>query len=147
MAGTGEYFNPLLERAAERGIAHRFHLTGFLNLDKVRQLLSIADVYVMPSVSEPFGLSAVEAVQFGIPTVISKQSGVAEVLNGSLKFDYWDVDRAAGYIIRLLHDDVLIEQVKQDAYKDLENISWDNSAVKVIEGYKKYGLIPEEEIV
>ncbi len=147
MAGTGEYFNPLLERAAERGIAHRFHLTGFLNLDKVRQLLSIADVYVMPSVSEPFGLSAVEAVQFGIPTVISKQSGVAEVLNGSLKFDYWDVDRAAGYIIRLLHDDVLKEQVKQDAYKDLENISWDNSAVKVIEGYKKYGLIPEEEIV
>ncbi|CAN5385530.1 glycosyltransferase family 4 protein [soil metagenome] len=147
MAGTGEYFNPLLERAAQRGIAHRFHLTGFLNLDKVRTLLSMADVYVMPSVSEPFGLSAVEAVQFGIPAVISKQSGVAEVLKGSLKFDYWDVDRAAGYILRLLHDDVLMDKVKEDAYKDLENISWDHAAAKVIEGYRKFSLIPEEEIV
>jgi glycogen(starch) synthase len=143
MAGTGEYFNPLLERAAQKGIAHRFHLTGFLNLDKVRKLLSIADVYVMPSLSEPFGLSAVEAVQFGIPAVISKQSGVAEVLNGSLKFDYWDINRAAGYILSLLHDPVLVENVKADAYKDLVNISWDNSAKKVIDGYTKFRLIPE----
>jgi glycosyltransferase involved in cell wall biosynthesis len=144
MAGTGEYFNPLLERAAQKGIAHRFHLTGFLNLEKVRQLLSRADVYVMPSVSEPFGLSAVEAVQFGIPAVISKQSGVAEVLKGSLKFDYWDVDRAAGYILRLLHDEVLVEKVKEDAFKDLENISWDHSAKKVVAGYEKYHLLPQE---
>ncbi len=143
MAGTGEYFNPLLERAAQRGIAHRFHLTGFLNLDKVRKLLSIADVYVMPSLSEPFGLSAVEAVQFGIPAVISKQSGVAEVLHGSLKFDYWDINRAAGYILSLLHDPVLAENVKSDAFKDLVNISWDHSAKKVIEGYQKYQVIPE----
>jgi glycosyltransferase involved in cell wall biosynthesis len=144
MAGTGEYFNPLLERAAEKGIAHRFHLTGFLNLDKVRELLSRADVYVMPSVSEPFGLSAVEAVQFGIPSVISKQSGVSEVLKGSLKFDYWDVHRAAGYILNLLHDEVLAEKVRQDAYKDLDNISWDNAATTVLQGYRKFKLIPEE---
>jgi glycogen(starch) synthase len=143
MAGTGEYFNPLLERAAQRGIAHRFHLTGFLNLDKVRKLLSIADVYIMPSVSEPFGLSAVEAVQFGIPAVISKQSGVAEVLNGALKFDYWDINLAASYILNLLHDPVLVENVTQDAYKDLENISWDHAAKKVIEGYNAFHLLPE----
>lgn len=143
MAGTGEFFNPLLERAAELGIAHRFHLTGFLNLDKVRELLSMADVYVMPSVSEPFGLSAVEAVQFGIPVVISKQSGVSEVLNGSLIFDYWDVKRAAGYILNLLHDEVLLEKLREDAYNDLDNISWDHSADKVIEGYQKFNLIPE----
>jgi len=146
MAGTGEYFNPLLERAAEKGIAHRFHLTGFLNLDKVRELLSRADVYVMPSVSEPFGLSAVEAVQFGIPSVISKQSGVSEVLKGSLKFDYWDVHRAAGYILNLLHDDVLAEKVRQDAYKDLDNISWDNAAKTVVEGYRKFKLIAKEAV-
>lgn len=142
MAGTGEYFNPLLEKAAQKGIAHRFHLTGFLNLDKVRQLLSRADVYVMPSVSEPFGLSAVEAVQFGIPAVISKQSGVAEVLKGSLKFDYWDVHRAAGYILRLLHDDVLTEKIREDAYKDLDFISWDHSAKRVVDGYRSYRLLP-----
>lgn len=75
----------------------------------------------MPSVSEPFGLSAVEAVQFGIPAVISKQSGVAEVLNGALKFDYWDINLAASIdILNLLHDPVLVENVTQDAYKDLE---------------------------
>ncbi len=143
MAGTGEYFNPLLERAAQKGIAHRFHLTGFLNLDKVRKLLSIADVYVMPSLSEPFGLSAVEAVQFGIPAVISKQSGVSEVLHGSLKFDYWDINRAAGYILNLLHDPVLAQNVIDDAFKDLVNISWDHSAKKVISGYNQYNLLPE----
>lgn len=145
MAGTGEYFNPLLERAAQRGIAHRFHLTGFLNLDKVRKLLSLASVYVMPSVSEPFGLSAVEAVQFGIPAVISKQSGVSEVLHGSLKFDYWDINRAAGYILNLLHDDVLTANVNADAFKDLDNISWDHSAEKVLAGYRKHRLIPTLE--
>jgi glycosyltransferase involved in cell wall biosynthesis len=144
MAGTGEYFNPLLERAAQKGIAHRFHLTGFLNLDKVRQLLSIADVYMMPSVSEPFGLSAVEAVQFGVPSVISKQSGVSEVLQGSLKFDYWDVHRAAQYVLALLNDEVLAEKIKEDAYKDLEHISWDNASQTVIAGYKKFNLIQDK---
>lgn len=143
MAGTGEYFNPLLERAAQKGIAHRFHLTGFLNLDKVRKLLSVADVYVMPSVSEPFGLSAVEAVQFGVPAVISKQSGVSEVLKGSLKFDYWDVNRAAEYILRLLTDPVLSEKVREDAFKDLDHISWDHSARKVMQYYRSHNLIPE----
>lgn len=147
MAGTGEYFNQLLEKAAQRGIAHRFHLTGFLNLDKVRTLLSIADVYVMPSVSEPFGLSAVEAVQFGIPSVISKQSGVAEVLKGALKFDFWDINRAAEYILSLLTDDVLSEKVREDAFKDLEHISWDKSAAKVLEGYQKYNLVKEHAMV
>lgn len=143
MAGTGEYFNPLIERAASKGIAHRFHLTGFLNLDKVRQLLSIADVYVMPSVSEPFGLSAVEAVQFGVPAVISKQSGVSEVLSGSLKFDFWDINRAAEYILTLLQDEVLHNKVCEDAFKDLKNISWDQASKTVIDGYTKYGLLKE----
>ena len=143
MAGTGEYFNQLLDKAAQKEIAHRFHLTGFLNLEKVRTLLSIADVYVMPSVSEPFGLSAVEAVQFGIPSVISKQSGVSEVLTGTLKFDFWDINRASNYILSLLTDDVLSENVIADAYKDLENISWDKAAAKVVEVYNKYNLVKD----
>ncbi len=143
MAGTGEYFNQLLIKAAQKGIAHRFHLTGFLNLEKVRTLLSMADVYIMPSVSEPFGLSAVEAVQFGIPVVISKQSGVSEVLKGALKFDYWDIDRAAEYILSLVGNDVLAEKVREDAFVDLEHISWDIAASRVLEGYQKYELIPE----
>lgn len=140
MAGTGEGFRTLIDRSSYKHIGNRFHLTGFLNLDKVRKLLSLADVYCMPSVSEPFGLSAVEAVQFGVPCVISKQSGVAEVLNGSLKFDFWDTRRAADYILNLIQDPVLSEKVTQDAYQDLQHISWDFSARKVMDHYHNHNI-------
>ena len=140
MAGTGEGFRTTIDRSSYKHIGTRFHLTGFLNLDKVRKLLSMADVYCMPSVSEPFGLSAVEAVQFGVPCVISKQSGVAEVLRGSLKFDFWDTRRAADYILNLLQDPILSGKVVQDAFADLEHISWDLSARKVVEHYRHYNI-------
>jgi len=141
MAGTGDAQNKILEKVAQNRIGHRFHLAGFLGLDKVRYLLSIADAYCMPSVSEPFGLSAVEAVQFDVPVVISKQSGVSEVLSGALKFDFWDINQAAEYLLGLLDNDTLHNQVVKDAQKDLEDISWDIAANKVIEGYKQYKLI------
>ncbi len=143
MAGTGDAFHRLLEKSSYKHIGNRFHLTGFLNLEKVHEMLSIADVYCMPSVSEPFGLSAVEAAQFGVPVVLSKQSGAAEVMKGSLTFDFWDINRASEYIIRLLDDDVLRDKVIADANKDLESISWDLSADKVLDGYRKYKLYME----
>jgi len=135
MAGTGDHFRPLLEQSSYKQIGNRFHLTGFLNQEKLRYLFSVSDVYCMPSVSEPFGLSAIEAAQFGIPCVISKQSGVAEVLPGSLKFDHWDVHKAADYILSLLADPVLSEQVVADARKNLDEISWDISAEKILHAY------------
>ncbi|MBL7928875.1 MAG: glycosyltransferase family 4 protein [Bacteroidia bacterium] len=145
MAGQGDSFQQLLEKSAFKNIGHRFHLTGFLSMDKVHQMLSMADVYCMPSVSEPFGLSAVEAAQFGVPVVISKQSGVAEVLKHALKFDFWDIDRAAQYIVSLLFDEVLCKKVVEDTNKDMANINWDNSAQKVIEGYAHFYLYNKEE--
>lgn len=141
MAGTGDYFQKLLEQSSNKNIGNRFHLTGFLNSEKLKHLLSYANVYCMPSVSEPFGLSAVEAVQFGVPCVISKQSGVAEVLSGSLKFDFWDTHRAADYIINLLSDPVLADKVVNDAYENLKHISWDLSAEKVINAYKHHKVL------
>lgn len=140
MAGTGDAFNRLLEKSSYKHLGNRFHLTGFLNLEKVHEMLSIADVYCMPSVSEPFGLSAIEAAQFGIPVVISKQSGAAEVMKGSLTFDYWDINRASEYIIRLLDDEVLRKKVIDDANSDLEHISWEISADKVLDGYGRLNL-------
>jgi glycogen(starch) synthase len=137
MAGSGENYKSMLEQSSYKNIGSRFHMTGFLNLEKLRYLLSVSDVYCMPSISEPFGLSAVEAAQFGIPCVISKQSGVSEVLNGSLKFDHWDVNKAASNILNLLNDNVLREKVVNDAYQNLEKISWDISAKKVIEAYAR----------
>ncbi len=147
MAGSGDMHDKILERVAQKQIGHRFHLAGFLDLQKVRQLLSISDAYCMPSVSEPFGLSAVEAAQFDVPVIISKQSGVSEVLKGALKFDFWDTNFAAEYILKLIEDDTLKKQVVEDARKDLANISWDIAAQRVLEGYSKYNLAGTVESV
>jgi glycogen synthase len=141
MAGVGDYFKSVLERSAYKHIGNRFHLTGFLDINKLNYLFSISDVYCMPSISEPFGLSAVEAAQFGIPCVISKQSGVSEVLSGALKFDYWDVNKAADYILALLNDKVLRKKVVRDAAHNLRNITWNNSAHKVLDAYQAQSFI------
>ncbi|MBA3665576.1 MAG: glycosyltransferase family 4 protein [Bacteroidetes bacterium] len=141
MAGVGDYFRTVLEKSSYRNIGNRFHMTGFLNQEKLRYLLSVSDVYCMPSVSEPFGLSAVEAAHFGIPCVISKQSGVAEVLSGALKFDFWDDKKAASYILNLLHDEVLSKKVAEDASTNLKNITWDISARKIINAYSEKQFI------
>ena len=141
MAGVGDYFKALLEQSSYKHIGSRFHMTGFLNLEKLRYLFSTCDVYCMPSVSEPFGLSAVEAAQFNIPCVISKQSGVAEVLSGSLKFDFWDIDKAAGCILNLLNDSVLRERVVSDACLNLNKITWGISAQKIMNAYVSNKLI------
>lgn len=135
MAGVGDYFKKLIEKSSYKCIGNRFHMTGFLNLEKLNYLFSVSDVYCMPSLSEPFGLSAVEAAQFGIPCVISRQSGVAEVLKGAMKFDFWDVNRAADCILNLISDDVLREKIVADAERDLEHISWDVAAKKVVNAY------------
>ena len=136
MAGSGNMMKGLIEMGAYKHLGNRFHFTGFLTSDKVRQLYSIADVYVMPSVSEPFGLSALEAAQFGVPCVISKQSGVSEVLPSALKADFWDVEKMASNIISILKYKGLRDQLVKDAYHDLSKISWSTSAQQVLDIYK-----------
>ncbi|HET6244325.1 MAG: glycosyltransferase [Bacteroidetes bacterium] len=138
VAGAGESFRKMLLDSSYSKIGNRFHLTGFINQQEIKHLLSISDVYLMPSVSEPFGLSAVEAAQFQIPCVISKQSGVAEVLSGSLKFDFWDVDRAADYVLNLIDNPMLNSKVVDDANKNLKLISWNLTAKKVVQTYRDY---------
>ena len=137
VAGTGEKLRPLIETGAFRGLGGHFHFTGFLNKEKVNDLLSMTDVYCMPSVSEPFGLSALEAAQFGIPAVISKQSGVAEVLKGALVADFWDVDLMAKHINDLLTDEDLRGKVVEQAKKDIAASTWDAAAAKVMDIYRE----------
>ncbi|MEM1083502.1 MAG: glycosyltransferase [Verrucomicrobiota bacterium] len=137
MAGTGERLRPLIESGAFRGLGGYFHFTGFLDKGKVNELLSMTDVYCMPSVSEPFGLSALEAAQFGIPAVISKQSGCAEVLEGALCADFWDTDLMAKHIIDLLNDEELREKVVQQAEQDIASSTWDAAAEKVVRVYEE----------
>ena len=140
VAGTGEKLRPLIESGAFRGLGAHFHFTGFLDKEKVNDLLSMTDVYCMPSVSEPFGLSALEAAQFGIPAVISKQSGVAEVLKGALVADFWDVELMAKHINDLLTDAELRERVVEQARLDIAASTWDAAAAKVMKVYDE--LVP-----
>ncbi len=135
MAGTGEKLRQLIETGAFKGVGDKFHFTGFLNKERVNALLSITDVYCMPSVSEPFGLSALEAAQFNIPAVISKQSGVAEVMKGALTAVFWDVNKMAEHIVNLITDEKLYKEVVEQGKKDIEASTWDATADKVINVY------------
>ena len=136
MAGNGDQLKRIIETGAYRKVGNKFHFTGFLNREKVNKLLAMADVYCMPSVSEPFGLSAVEAAQFGIPAVISKQSGAAEVMDHALTADFWDVDLMAKHINDLLLNDEIRKNVIEGTFKDIERVTWDQSAIGIFKAYE-----------
>lgn len=137
MAGSGDLLNKMIRRAAALRIADRFHFTGFLRGDSVDHMFALSDVYVMPSVSEPFGISPLEAMRSNVPVVISKQSGVAEVLDYAIKVDFWDVDALADSIYGLLHYDALSQMFKENGKGEVDNLKWDNAAVHVKEVYQK----------
>lgn len=128
MAGSGDLLEKMINRAAELGISSKFHFTGFLKGDDVVKMLDISDVYVMPSVSEPFGISPLEAMRSNVPVIISKQSGVSEVLKHAIKVDFWDVDAMADAINGLLRYDGLNKMFKEYAKGEVESLKWDNTA-------------------
>lgn len=137
MAGTGERMRELIEYGAFKDVGDRLHFTGFLNKEKVNKLLSMTDVYCMPSVSEPFGLSAIEAAQYGIPAVISKQSGVAEVMTHARKADFWDVNMMAEHINELLTDPEAREEAVAYSLEDQKNCTWEAASERIIELYRE----------
>jgi len=137
VAGTGDKLKELIETGAHKHLGLNIHFTGFLSKEKIHDLLAMADVYCMPSVSEPFGLSALEAAQFGVPCVVSKQSGVSEVLIGALKVDFWDVDKMSHYILMLLKDPAFAKTVSANAHFDLEYCTWENAALEIKEVYNQ----------
>jgi glycosyltransferase involved in cell wall biosynthesis len=136
MAGSGDMLNRMIKRVAQLGIATKFHFAGFLQGNEVFDMFSMSDVYVMPSVSEPFGISPLEAMMSEVPVIISKQSGVAEILRHALKVDFWDVDDLADAIYGMLHYDALSKMFIKHGKIEVENLRWENSAYKVKEVYK-----------
>lgn len=126
----------MIKRVAALKIGTKFHFTGFLKGKEVDEMFALSDVYVMPSVSEPFGISPLEAMSSNVPVVISKQSGVAEVLVHALKVDFWDVDALADSIYGLLHYDGLSKMFKKHGQQEVYNMKWDYAASKVAEVYK-----------
>ncbi len=137
MAGSGDLLTRMIRRVAKLHIATNFHFTGFLAGPDVDKMFILSDVYVMPSVSEPFGISPLEAMRSNVPVVISKQSGVAEVLKHALKVDFWDIDGLADAIYALLHYDGIKKMFLRYGKSEVDNLKWDNAAGKVYEVYKQ----------
>ncbi|MCF8236026.1 MAG: glycosyltransferase family 4 protein [Bacteroidales bacterium] len=131
MAGTGDMMNRMIKRVAELRIANKFHFTGFLQGQDVDRMLAVSDVFVMPSVSEPFGIVPLEAMRSNVPVVISRQSGVSEILKHALKVDFWDIDAMADAIHGLLHYDALSRMFRKYGKSEVENLKWENAAFHV----------------
>ena len=131
MAGSGDLMNKSVLRIAKLRIGTKFHFTGFLTGSDVKKMFAYSDVYVMPSVSEPFGISPLEAMQSGVPTIISKQSGVAEVLKYAIKVDFWDVDALADAIYALLLYPKFSDFVAEKGYNEVNTLKWENAAFKL----------------
>ncbi len=137
MAGSGDMMNHVIRRVAALGIADRFHFTGFLRGDDVQKMFQLSDVYVMPSVSEPFGISPLEAMRSNVPVIISKQSGVAEVLDYAVKVDYWDVDAMADAIYGLITYPALAKMFSSRGLKEVTGLKWNNAAAKIKRVYEQ----------
>lgn len=138
MAGSGELMEKMIQWTAALGISDRFHYTGFLKGDDVFKMFSISDVYVMPSVSEPFGISPLEAMQSNVPSIISHQSGVAEILKYAFKVDFWDVDALADAIYGLLNYPSLAQMFKKHGVQEVNDMKWENSGKKVHSIYQEF---------
>jgi glycosyltransferase involved in cell wall biosynthesis len=137
IAGTGDRLTKIIEEGAYKEISPKLHFTGFLTRQEVHSLLSLADILCMPSVSEPFGLSALEAVQFEIPVIITKKSGAAEVLPSAFLADFWDTDLMSNQIINLLKDKKLYNRKVNEGKNDIRKLSWKTTAEKIMTEYEK----------
>ncbi len=136
MAGSGDMMNHVIRRVARLGIADRFHFTGFLKGDDVDKMFQLSDVYIMPSVSEPFGISPLEAMRSNVPVIISKQSGVAEVLDYAVKVDYWDVDAMADAIYGFVKYPALAKMFSTKGLEEVTGLKWNNAAAKIKDVYE-----------
>ena len=131
MAGSGDMMNRSIRQVARLGISDRFHFTGFLRGNEVQKMFALSDVYVMPSVSEPFGISPLEAMRSGVPSVISRQSGAAEVLKYAFKVDFWDVDAMADDIYALLKYPALADFAAREGYDEVNRLKWNIATAKL----------------
>ena len=137
MAGSGDMLDQMIYLAAEKGISDRFHFPGFMRGKEVYECLKGSDVYVMPSVSEPFGISPLEAMQCGTPSIISYQSGCAEILHNCIKVDYWDTHALADAIYSICHNDSLFEYLQQKGKEEVDQITWEKVGLLIRSLYEK----------
>ena len=137
MAGNGDMMHRTIELAARMGIGHKVLFTGFLRGEDVDRAYQMADLYVMPSVSEPFGIAPLEAMNRNVPVLISKQSGVAEIVSHALKVDFWDINEMANKMIAVLKRPSLQKTLSRNGFHEANKFNWEDSAVKVKKIYEE----------
>lgn len=137
MVGSGDMYHRMIEMAADLGIGRYFHYTGFLKRPDIDRIFRMSDLYVLPSVSEPFGISVLEAMVAGVPVIVSRQSGVAEIIENCIKVNFWDVDEMAHHILRVLRDENLHRQLAEGGRSEALSLSWEESAKKISSIYAK----------
>lgn len=137
LSGDGEQRDELIALTTRLGISDRFIFTGFVRGKQWRDSYHIIDIFVMSSVSEPFGLTALEAAHHDTALLISKQSGVGEVLNNIMRFDYWDVNKLADEIINVASSPALQNSLKLNVKDEYTNISWNDAAERCLKLYKQ----------
>lgn len=135
MAGSGDLLRKMIRYAARLGISDKFHFTDFLRGKDVDRMFALSDVYVMPSVSEPFGISPLEAMRSNVPVIISKQSGVSEILKHAIKTDFWDVNAMADAIYSLINYPALAQMFVKYGKDEVDNLKWENAAVFIRDVY------------
>ena len=136
-AGDGEERNELISLAADLGISKNIIFTGFIRGKKLRDIYSVSDIFVMSSISEPFGLTALEAAHHGDVLILTKQSGVSEIIWSALKYDFWDEQKLADEILAVAENSALKDTLRQNVAKEYQKISWDQVAKKCIRIYNK----------
>ena len=139
MAGSGDMMNRAIRQVARLGISDRFHFTGFLRGADVQKMFALSDVYIMPSVSEPFGISPLEAMRSNVPSIISFQSGAAEILKYAFKVNFWDVDAMADDIYALIKYPALADFAAKQGFDEVNALKWDHAAAKLKDIY--YSLV------
>jgi glycosyltransferase involved in cell wall biosynthesis len=137
VAGMGDMFPRLVDHAIDLGISNKVIFTGLLTEEEVKHIYSIASVYVMPSVSEPFGITALEAISAGTPTIVSKTAGVSEAFQNCLRVDFWDIDEMANKIVSLLRYTPLRNTLSREGKREIELFTWERVAEKTLNVYKE----------
>lgn len=138
IVGSGEQLHELIELSAELGIGPNVLFTEFQRGKTWRDAFAIGDLFVLPSVSEPFGLTPLEAAGYGTPSLVSRQSGISEVLNHCLKVDYWDVQEMANKIFAVLTNDDLRNELSNNVMRELRHMSWDTASHKITKLYNTH---------
>lgn len=140
IVGSGEQRNELIQLAADLGIGRNVIFAGFQRGKRYRDAYSVADLFVMPSVSEPFGLVALEAIGYGTPVLITRQSGVSEVILNSLQVDFWDISKMADKMVAVVQNNALRDELHANSFQEYQRSNWDDSAAKLWKLYSNHAV-------